>query len=283
MQKKSYTIRAMTRQEVNIAIEWAVAEGWNPGIGDAECFHTADSGGFLVGLLGDEPISTISVVKYGDTYGFLGFYIVKSGHRGRGYGLRIWEAGLVRLEGRTIGLDGVIAQQDNYKKSGFRLVCRNIRYQGVGGGKVADSPEIVELSAIPFKAVRDYDRPFFPDDRTAFLQAWIAQPGCMALGVMQNGALAGYGVLRSCRIGHKIGPLFADTPELAERIFLAFKARVAEDVPFFLDVPELNAAALDLVKRHRMTASFETARMYKGTAPELPLNRLFGVTTFELG
>jgi hypothetical protein len=28
---------------------------------------------------------------------------------------------------------------------------------------------------------------------------------------------------------------------------------------------------------------FETARMYKGSAPVLPLDNIFGVTTFELG
>jgi len=28
---------------------------------------------------------------------------------------------------------------------------------------------------------------------------------------------------------------------------------------------------------------FETARMYKGPAPQLPVERIFGVTTFELG
>jgi len=77
MPKNSYTIRTMTRQEVNIAIAWAAEEGWNPGLHDADCFYAADPSGFLVGLLGDEPIATISVVKYGNSFGFLGFYIVK--------------------------------------------------------------------------------------------------------------------------------------------------------------------------------------------------------------
>jgi hypothetical protein len=32
-----------------------------------------------------------------------------------------------------------------------------------------------------------------------------------------------------------------------------------------------------------MTMVFETARMYKGNRPDLPMARLFGVTSFELG
>lgn len=30
-------IRNMTRNEVDLAIEWAAKEGWNPGIHDADC------------------------------------------------------------------------------------------------------------------------------------------------------------------------------------------------------------------------------------------------------
>ena len=44
--------------------------------------------------------------------------------------------------------------------------------------------------------------------------------------------------------------------------------------------PEVNYLALELVKRHVV---FKTARMYKGVTPELPVERIFGITTFELG
>jgi len=278
-----YTIRAMARKEVDIAVDWAAAEGWNPGLGDAACFHAADPGGFLVGLLGDEPIATISVIKYGDSFGFLGFYIVRPDYRGKGYGIKIWNAGLARLEGRTIGLDGVIAQQNNYKKSGFSLAYRNIRYQGICGGAIPADAEIVRLSAVSFDEICAYDRPFFPDNRAQFLRCWINQPRSTALGILRNGKLAGYGVLRPCRVGYKAGPLFADSPELAERLFIALKAHAPAGAPIFLDTPAANPAAADLVKRNNMTASFETARMYTGKGVDLPVSRLFGVTTFELG
>ena len=125
-----YQIRGMTRNEVDTAIEWAAAEGWNPGLHDATCFFAADPDGFLAGLLDDELVATISVVKYGTSFGFLGLYIVKPTYRGRGYGLGLWNAGIEYLEQRTIGLDGVVAQQDNYRRSGFAFAYRNIRYQG---------------------------------------------------------------------------------------------------------------------------------------------------------
>ncbi|MFD2271530.1 hypothetical protein ACFS07_11130 [Undibacterium arcticum] len=66
-----------------------------------------------------------------------------------------------------------------------------------------------------------------------FLRCWINQPQSTALGILRNGTLAGYGVLRSCRSGYKIGPLFADSPELAEHLFLALKAHAPEGAPIF--------------------------------------------------
>ena len=283
MQNKNYTIRTMNRKEVDIAIEWAAKEAWNPGLHDADCYYSADPNGFLIGLLGDEPIATISVIKYGASFGFLGFYIVKPEYRGKGYGIQIWNAGLKYLEGRNIGLDGVVAQQDNYKKSGFKLAYRNIRYQGIGGGNPPDNSEIVKLSTLPFETIDSYDRPFFPANRSQFIKSWINQPKCNALGIMHDGNLAGYGVIRTGRSGYKIGPLFADSPELAESLFLALKSGIKPAEPVYLDTPEVNRAAVALAERYNMQVVFETARMYTGESPDMPLNRLFGVTSFEIG
>ncbi|NQD96193.1 GNAT family N-acetyltransferase [Pseudomonas sp. CrR25] len=273
----------MRRAEVDIAIDWAAAEGWNPGLHDANCFYAADPHGFLVGLLGNEPIAVISVVKYGDTFGFLGCYIVKPEYRGQGYGMRLWNAGLAYLSGRTIGLDGVVAQQGNYRKSGFTLANVNVRYQGVGGGDLPVDPQIVPLSTLPLADVIAYDRPLFAESRPGFVQCWINQPESTALGILSEQRLAGYAVLRRCRVGYKIGPLFADTAELAERLFLALRASAPAGAEIFLDTPAVNAAAIDMAQRHGMSVSFETARMYLGTCPDLPIERVFGVTTFELG
>lgn len=283
MHKPDYKIRTMTRAEVDIAIDWAAAEGWNPGMHDAQCFYAADPTGFLIGLLDDEPIALISVVKYGSGFGFLGCYIVKPEYRGQGYGMQIWKAGLATLQGRTVGLDGVVAQQGNYMKSGFKLACANIRYQGVAGGNFPANPAIVPLSTLPFAELDAYDQALFTENRTAFLRCWIEQPASTALGILQAGKLAGYAVLRKCRSGYKIGPLFANSAALAEQLFLALNASAPAGAELFLDTPALNPAAVALAQRYGMQVSFETARMYLGTPPNLPIERVFGVTSFELG
>jgi GNAT superfamily N-acetyltransferase len=279
----SFKIQTMSESEVALTIDWAAAEGWNPGIHDAESFYAADNNGFFVGMLDAEPIAVISVVKYGASFGFLGLYIVKPEYRGQGYGLQIWKAGMKYLAGRNVGLDGVVEQQENYKKSGFKLAYRNLRYQGGGGGEFPKPECIIKLSEIPFADVEAYDRQFFPEERTAFLNAWLSQTDSTALGFMHDNKLAGLGVIRKCRNGHKIGPLYADTPEIAETIFQTLKSTCDADETVSLDVPEVNQTAINLADKYKMKVAFQTARMYTGEPPKIDLNRTYGVTTFELG
>jgi len=283
MQVKKYIIKTMRRKEVDIAIEWAAKEGWNPGRHDAECYFEADPNGFFIGMLGEEPIATISAIKYGRTFGFIGFYIVKPEYRNRGYGIQIWNAALKYLEGRNIGLDGVVAQQSNYKKSGFKLAYRNIRYEGIVDHQVFPASDIVNLNELPFDIIDSYDAFFFPENRSKFINTWISQDNCHSLGIMQNGKFSGCGVIRGCRVGYKIGPLFADNPELAESLFMALTSKAKTGKPIFLDVPEVNQSAVILAERCKMKVSFETARMYKNEVPDMPLHRIFGVTSFEIG
>lgn len=276
-------IRGMTLPELEAVLEWAAAEGWNPGLQDALSFHAADPGGFLLGLLDGEPVASIFAVRYGAGFGFIGGYIVRPGFRGKGYGMEIWRAGMARLEGRNIALDGVPAQQPNYARSGFRLAHRNVRFEG-RGSDVPAADRVLPLGPQDAGEVVEYDRAFFPDDRAHFLRCWLQQEGSVAFGVRDSGgALLGYAVLRPCRAGFKIGPLCAESPEVAEELMQALRGRVPADEPVFLDVPEPNAAAVALAERHGMHACFETARMYTGADPGLPLARQYGITTFELG
>jgi hypothetical protein len=76
-------IRTMTRDEIDLALEWAAAEGWNPGWHDAAAFHAADPEGFLIGHERGEPVALISAVRYGGSFGFIGFYIVRPDRRAR--------------------------------------------------------------------------------------------------------------------------------------------------------------------------------------------------------
>lgn len=280
------TIRAMTRPELDTLVEWAAAEGWNPGVNDAEIFWGADPEGFGAAERDGELIGGGSIVAYGGRFGFMGVFIVRPDLRGRGLGRQLWHARRDRLIARldapaVIGMDGVFAMEDFYARGGFVLSHRDLRFEGVGAQGPLDA-RVVDLSEVPFADLARYDAAHFPAPREAFLQAWISQPGCRALGALQDGGLSGYGVIRSCRQGFKIGPLFAADAEIAEALFVGLVDH-APGVPIFLDAPENNPDAMALAERHGLREVFGCARMYYGPPPQLPDREIFGVTTFELG
>src|SRR5262245_53372060 len=267
-------IRPMRPGEVSIAINWAAAEGWNPGLADDACFAVADPEGFWIGELDGSPAATVSCVNYGASFAFLGFYIVREDLRGRGYGLRIWNAAIAHAGGRVIGLDGVVAQQQNYVKSGFRLAHANVRYGGTAAISPAPQAGVVVLTDVPFSAVEAYDATVFPAPRAAFLRAWIGAPGHVGRALMRDGVLVGWGVIRPCRTGRKIGPLVADDRATAEVVLSALLA-AAGGGELFLDVPSINRDAVALAQDLGLAPVFETARMYTGAIPPLRLERIF--------
>lgn len=276
-------IKKASKDEMQILSDWALKEGWNPGTYDTGNYYLIDPEGFLIGWQDSTPVACISAVRYSDAFGFIGFYIVHPDFRGRGFGLQIWNAGMEHLKGcRSVGLDGVVEQQDNYRKSGFVFASRNRRLatQGTGTGEM--SAGLVDLRRVPIQTILDYDRDFFPAPRSTFLEAWIQQPQAVSLGKLDGDIIQGYGVMRPCYQGFKVGPLFADNESVAKEIFISLKNSAPSESPVFLDIPDQSHAER-LGELYSMESVFETARMYLGPAPEVAWNRTYGITSFEVG
>lgn len=276
-------IKTMSRVELDFAIELAADEGWNPGLYDADSFYNSDPNGFLIGYLNDKPVGCISAVSYENKFGFVGFYIIIPEYRGKGYGIQLWNAAMERLKDHNIGLDGVIEQQENYKKSGFKFAYSNIRFEWINKAESFVNKNIIDTSSISFDQLKDYDRNFFHADRTDFLISWLKMPKSFSFVYTTGRQIKGYGVIRKCRVGYKIGPLFSENTEIAERLFLKLCSSVDKNSKIYIDVPEVNIEGMKLAEKYHMKKVFGTARMYTGNFPNLPLNKIFGVTTFELG
>lgn len=276
--------RTARRDEMGLVIDMAAREGWNPGLHDGEAFYAADPQGFLLAESAGCLVGCISAVAYGADFGFIGLFIVAPDWRGRGVGSLLWDAGMTRLAGRTVGLDGVPAQQDYYRRKGFALAWRNARFAGLAPSSApALDARMAALAAVDFAVLCADDRSVFPAPREAFWRAWTSLPGSAGLAWVEHGRLAGWGVLRPCREGHKIGPLVADRPDIAAALYDALSQRAGAGSAVFLDVALPNAQALELVQARGLQRVFETARMYRGAAPVCAIERLYGVTSFELG
>jgi GNAT superfamily N-acetyltransferase len=282
-------IREMARDEVDELVRWAAREGWNPGMHDADIFWATDSDAFIAAECQGKLIGGGAITSYGGHYGFMGFFIVKPEYRGQGFGNRLWHERRDRLIGRLhkgaiIGMDGVFDMQAYYAKGGFKFSHRNMRFEA----HVARNhppplkhPAVVPLDEIRFDTVKQYDRRCFPARREVFLQHWLNQQDSLALG-FEDGGFRGYGVIRRCVQGCKIGPLFTDSGGVA-RVLFDHLLPFAAGGPVYLDAPENNPEAMALVRHHGMREVFGCARMYLGPIPDIDHSLVFGVTSFELG
>jgi len=272
----------MKPADLELALEWASEEGWNPGRGDAAAFPEADPEGLLMGFMDGEPVAAIACPRYDSGFGFVGLYLVRPDLRGRGLGMALWRAGHDLLGGRTSGLDAVDAQVANYERSGYRAEGHTYRHQGRGPAAKPAEP-LAAIEDVSWEELMALDARAFPAARESFLRAWTTQPDVRALALIRDGEVAGYGVIRPCRDGHKIGPLFAPDRAGAEALLDGLVAELGTGEPWWIDTPETNPVAIELARDRGLEPVFRTARMYRGDAPEYERGLVFGVTTLELG
>lgn len=286
MSKSDFHIDTMTKKELNdIGIMAAKEEGWNPGLHDADCFYAQDPHGYFVGRLNGQAIGCCAGVIYDDNFAFFGLYRVAKAFRHQHYGMAMTQHRLKYVGDRNIGLDGVVDMCDKYANIGFRKAHLNIRYQGqIKPNTILPtlSSNISPITQADSIQINQYDRRYFPAPRPKFLECWLHPQEGIALVYKSEGEILGYGAIRRCFTGYKIGPLFAEHPDVAEQLFLALVAETQGDI-FYLDIPEPNTAALELVSHHQMQACFKTIRMYTREEPKINLDHIFGFTTFEIG
>ena len=274
-------IRPMSLDDLRRASEWAASEGWNPGLEDAEAFHAVDPDGFLMGWLDGEPVAAISVVRHSDSFGFLGFYLCQPDFRGKGYGLAVWQAGMAHLGSRTVGLDGVPAQEPNYRQSGFALAHHTRRHAGIVPGMAHAGYRPAGSADLP--ALLEMDRRISGTDRTAYMSSWLTRTETRHTIVAEpDDRIIAFGTIRACREGHKIGPLFAPDASTALHLIEALVASAGADL-IMIDIPDPNTAAVAIAEDLGLKPVFSCARMYRGALPDRKVEWVFGETTFELG
>ncbi len=100
---------------------------------------------------------------------------------------------------------------------------------------------------------------------------------------MKEGKIEGYGVVRVSDEGHRVGPLFANSYEVAEEILKSLTSSVEEGKNLRLDVPSKNQEGKKLAKNFMMTNSWTCMRIYTKEQPFNKLENIYGLTSLEMG
>ncbi len=276
----------LDRAGLDTLVTWAKEEGWNPGPYDADVFWATDPNGFYGCFKDGELIGGGSIVSYDGAFGFMGFFIMKPEYRGQGIGRRLWhkrrDTLLSRLkEGASIGMDGVLAMQPFYQKGGFEIAFRDERYERKGEAFDIDQ-HISPITDNDLTQVLAYDEQCYGFPRPQFMKPWLNMPESKAYKYIKDDLLKGFVMVRRLHSGYKVGPLFADNEQVAEALYQAALNTVVGET-IYMDIPVVNEAAVQLVKKYDAAYASECARMYYGQATDLPIDKIFGITSFELG
>ena len=280
-------LRPMTRQELDTVMGWAGDVGWNPGLNDAGLFWEADPDGFVAADIAGEMVGSASIVSYeGGRFGYLGLFIVPEEHRGRGIGKFIWDNRDVLCE-RLIpdaprGLDGVAAMESMYAAGGYLKSHGMLRMSGTaqrfpesGNTRPIDEESLADVLAL--------DRECFGYDRSDFMRLWVEQPGAISLIALDpEDRFRGFAVARPCLSGYKLAPLFAADASSAFDLAHDLSSAVAGS-EISVDVPENNASAITMAAELGLSQSMGCAQMYQGDPPDLPWDKVFAITSSELG
>jgi hypothetical protein len=283
---REFSVGVMKLDEVSELDEWTSAEGWNPGLHDLALAHRLDPEAFIALRQADALAGAGTIFRHSPGFGFMGLFIMRKDLRSQGIGRSLWywrrDALLARLApDAVIGMDGVFDMVPFYTRGGFRFAHRSLRYQGLSPGGARDAA-VVAVDALPAEQLTAFDARHFPCARPTFLAEWVHQPQSRAMALVEQGEIRAFGARRACRAGFKIGPLFADSVAFAERLLGALLEGTS-GTQIQIDIPEPNDTGLALARAWGLNECFGCARLYLGRDPTLPIQRIFGVTSFEFG
>jgi predicted N-acetyltransferase YhbS len=263
------TFHTASLSDVQEMLRWAAQEGWAPGLDDEAALWSSDPEGFFVARSGPQMVAAISVVNHDAATAFLGLYLCKPEYRGKGIGFGLWSHALQHAADRAIGLDGVAAQEANYARSGFIRQGATTRFQGYCPIK---SPASITRPIDPandLAHITTLDMQAIGYERKAFLSAWLAGDVASRKTVVaeQDGQIYGYATARRCTDVAKIGPIVAiDNAFTLPLMCSAAQAIGASKI--MVDVPDTQIELRTQLAELGFEATFETAHMYRGTAPK---------------
>ena len=272
--------KATTASDITFAIEYSRSEEYRTlAAHDDQIFFAMAPERCYCGMLGDEKISYIQAVTYGDEeeYCYIGMYLVKKEYRRMGYGKQTWDHAFSELpETCLVSLTAVPAQVANYTKCGFKTNWKEFTYsfdtQNVAGLPVSteSSINIIHFKDADFSSLLKYDTYAFCYARESYLRKVLEVPDCEGwVAVNKEGTIVGYVVAKFTLevYGWFILPLIADDASIAEALLVNMSKFLSKQPPkrFTMTIPAINEKCMTFAQKFSEKLLFDTRRMFKGS------------------
>jgi GNAT superfamily N-acetyltransferase len=250
----------------------SIEAGWNQNVADWRFMLGAGRGFGLRGPDGKWQASSL-VLPLGPQLAWISMVLVTKDRRRGGVGTGLLKRCIdeVRASGAVAGLDATEQGRPIYLPLGFRDLYAIKRWHLDAAQETVAPPQGVTLrplviADIPKLAL--YDRPMTGMERPTLLAHLATRLGSAAFAAeTPSGKLAGYVLGREGRTASSIGPVVADTEDVA--LALIAKATSSAPKPFIIDVPVAHAKVTAWLERQGAVSPRGYMRMTLGTAKGL--------------
>jgi GNAT superfamily N-acetyltransferase len=270
-------IRRMQPSDIGFAIQLALNEDWK-GQDDEifQSFLAFDSKGCFIAEKGKNRIGICIATGYRQS-GFIGELIVMKSERGQGIGKLLLDHSIAYLGKKgvkSIYLDGVSAAVPLYERTGFRKICRSLRFSGQV--RAASHSRIRQMRMEDFHEIGKMDTKAFGDDRTFFLKRRFTLNPELCYMMERNGSITGYLFIKKTGDSVSIGPWWLGPDVQSPEALLTHLALKAQHLPLRIGVLETNIKAVELLRSMNLKESPDPPwRMVLGPKGNLGLSDQF--------
>lgn len=293
--KAHLSLRCMGEKDLEMVMNWCKEEEWNVGKYDAAAYYALDPKGHFLFLLDKQPVGAISIVKYSPQLFAIGPFIVKKEYRNKGFGSQIWQYAIELLEknnNATACLNSVPAQISRYAGSGFKKDFHIQRWQKSFIKKTSNVEEtrenLKQLNSVSIESIIEYDQSIFSAPRKKLLAKFIQNEHIVGFASAdEKGKITGFGLIRPCIQGYRIGPLYADHIENAQKLFQTLLGK-ANNSTVFIDAPSHNPYIEPFTSFFNLdrVSEADTVAMFRGEVP-ITLNtnnhKNYAICSLEVG
>lgn len=263
------------RESVGWAVhDWALQAVLEPP--DARCLVVVDDGDHIVGVG--------SGIAYG-ALGLVGNMIVDDHHRRRGIGSAILRSVIEFLAGRgAVRLELYATPEGRalYAAHGFEPIGPSTMARMPRGVAVpADDIELADGEPAILDELVAYDAPRFGGNRRALLGLMLGDADRPLIVARRDRQVVGYGWVRPD--GERVGPLLADTPEIAAALVGEAFERLPSTEGLSLNLPPDNRGGA--ARLAELGAELEQWDGRMGRGPQVPRREdtVYGMVVGALG
>jgi GNAT superfamily N-acetyltransferase len=267
--KPDTEMRLLKPSDLEFAESLRQIAGWNQTYEDWQAFLGYDPNGcFMAEWLGMRA-GTATTTCYGTALAWVGMVLVHPQYRGRGIGRALLKHCLEHLSERRIRcvkLDATPFGKPLYQQLGFEHEWSLDRWETTSLDLPEDSGSlpIKPVNHAEMEALADFDAKGFGVPRKGILARLASRSARSFTYFSASGQIEGYGFLREGALASYLGPVVADSRDIARALILRLLAHRTRQKVYW-DIPNPNSAAVSLAKEFRFTQQRALFRMFRGT------------------